>query len=320
MSSLVRHDTPTASGPVPAAKKRRTVKKVTPDKNFSMMFSNPGPFKTLAGIIANILIDAPFILRTTEDGGYVFIDSMDPNQVCCIKAQYPVNATIEGDSDRQDFSVQMKTFNSILKQIHATSALEIYQEANKSEITIESHGQDGLRSFKLRTLQNEPKDTEFLDITSMITIHLDLSKFKTFLKAAKDLKCDEITMIVHELPGNSSVRYFTMVMRGDEGVSGQYTYQSSSKSSQGVFIAEDEDDGMDTDEFVDLRNAGTLNKVYEETFACDYLLRFTKGMEKNMISLAVGKDTPLIINYSLGIKGAEVQFILAPQMQDEEDE
>ena len=302
----------------PPSKKRRVV----PKKAFSMVFSSPGPFKTLSNIISHVLIDAPFILRQTpEGGGCCFIDSMDPNQVCCIKAQYPVDAVINGDTDRYDFSVQMKTFNGILRQIHANSALEIFQEEGKTEITIESHDADGLRSFTLRTLQNDPRDTEFMDITSMITIHLHLGKFKTFLKAAKDLKCDEITMVVDELPGENTTRYFTLIMHGDEGVSGQYTYQSSSRSDNdsGVFIADD-DIGMDTDEFVRLRDGNYLTKVYEETFATEYLTRFTKGMDKNMISLAVGKDSPLIINYSLGIKGAEVQFILAPQMRDDDEE
>ena len=118
-------------------------------------------------------------------------------------------------------------------------------------------------------------------------------------------------------------RYFTLQMRGEEGVSSSWTYQSSaaadpeaSSSSSDVFMADEDRTGETMDVYRRLSEEKKLAEVYNSTFPTDFLVNFTRGIDRNIISLSVGKDSPLILNYELGPEGAEVQYILAPQVDD----
>ena len=290
-----------------------------------MNISCPGSFKTLATIVGNVLSDAPIILRKTSEGSCLYVDSMDPMQVCCIKAQFPLSLQMAEDQNgRVDFTLKMKLFNNILKHVGQNSALEIYQVFGDPKLKIVCTGDDGIRSFEQRTIQADPGDTEFVDINSFMTIHLELSTLKSFLRAAKDLRCEEIAMIVERTNNGEEVgahRYFTLQMRGDEGVSSSWTYQSSAAaapeaSSADVFMADEDRTGEKMDVYRRLSEEKKLAEVYNSTFPTDFLVNFTRGIDRNIISLSVGKDSPLILNYELGPEGAEVQYILAPQVDD----
>ena len=57
---------------------------------------------------------------------------------------------------------------------------------------------------------------------------------------------------------------------------------------------------------------------YEERYSAQYLNFFLKSMERQIITMKLSADQPLIIHYPLGADRSYICFVLAPKAEDDE--
>ena len=201
---------------------------------FTVRIPSPHCFKTLCGIVGNVLTKTHFqVMKSTAFTG-LRIDSTDAGMVCAVKAKFACAVEFDDDGSglldgmeikadqtahghggdngdehtrkkarvsdvamRALFCIRMKTLSTILKNVSSQHMLVIRRRAGCANLELSAHDptdQTVSKGFIANTLEEPCTEIGMFNIDSQYTVQIELADFKAVCKTAKDIKASTICL------------------------------------------------------------------------------------------------------------------------------
>lgn len=309
-----------------------------PGELVNIRFSGVVAFKAFCENIATVLKEGVFEVVKTDKFEGIMVEAMDKSRVCMVQGRLTGVVTY-GKVGEYQFCVNMTNIITSLRNAHPQHFLELYILEDSTDVVLRVF-EPQVRSygpvFKLKTLDTRTEKI-FLDtLHYSMFIEVDLGTFRNAIKTARDHKADTVMLrVLRPPPGESAAPsdpegqqrhtvFFVIQYRSDE-VECTFPFRSSTETLEGkpgapqtIRTIEDDSAG-DGCEGEMQQNFDAYEVLYSARFSIEYLIVFTKNMERHSLTLRVSKKIPLILDYPLG--GGEtnwIRFVLAPRVDDEE--
>ena len=262
-------------------------------------------------------------VERSEGGLTVFTTCTANENSTPVPAKTPVRLYVEKP---WTFCVTKKAFRQFMKQINNTAVLRIcqyrYTYDKKGNITgknellsiladDEEHG--GKHRYAMKTLDVDfQRVGDALEANMEKPIKIDLEECKKFWRLCSSQECDAVRFrfLTPPFQAMNDGGVFHMSFRNHEsGASGSRMFHAASKhdDEQHHEVAEEEDYYL------------SWKETYSQEFQVQFLNTFTKNLEKEQrLSIAIGRHSPLIINYSMGIENSHIRYYVAPKVEDDD--
>lgn len=296
---------------------------------WKIQFDQATGLRTLVDVVSNLLTRISFrILKREKDNThYLCIDSIDPQHICMIQARLVCDRVEIGDgvvAEDMRFCVESNVFSTLLKNTppHYSLHLSVYtSSANVSMDVFEQMSMSHTSFYELPTLVDDSKCVELTDMDYKYTIEIDLSTLRQIVKTAMSLHAQHIEFSVHEnertLGTNTTHTMFSIASNGNAQQRQCFhslveTTHTSSETC--VIRAATDSSGPPSS------NTTCMIEKYVDCFSPQYLTHFLKSMERQIMTMRLSKDKPLVVNYPLGADESFICFVLAPKHEDSGDE
>ena len=300
--------------------KRQKVKADSNELEWQITFNQTQGLRTLVEVVGNILTRVNF--RITYDARrathFLCIDSIDPQHVCMIQARLICEKTANLERD-VDFCVDSSILNLILKSIPSHYSIDLGKRAESPDICINAYetlANSHHTNYRLPTLVDDSETMQLTDMAYKYTIEIDLGTIRQIVKMSMSLRSNQLDFSVKEplekLEGVSRTT-FTVASHGD-------ATQSHSFHSATVAHGDADDSYViraATDSTAPEIEATGETVVYKDAFSVQYLNFFLKSMERQIITMKLSQDKPLIVHYPLGADKSYICFVLAPKTAEE---
>jgi hypothetical protein len=299
----------------PIAKKLRT----SDTLEWRVTFDQTQGLRTLVEVVGNILTRVNFRVTYDErkDVHFLCIDSIDPQHVCMIQARLICEKTVNLGKD-VDFCVDSSIFNLILKSVPSHYSVDLEKHSTSADIHIKAYetlSNSHHTNFELPTLVDDSETMQLSDMAYKYTIEIDLGTLRQIVKMSMSLRANQLDLIVKEpeasKPGVNRTT-FTIASRGDAAQAHNFhsatISEASSKESCIIRAA--------TDSTAPDCNEVNMVEVYHDAFSSQYLNYFLKSMERQIITMKLSQDKPLIVHYPLGADKSYICFVLAPKTSE----
>jgi len=274
------------------------------ERDFSIVIASPSVFRNAIEIVSNTLVCATFYVEKDENKGHVYlrVDSMDPSSVSAVKLRMQLTGTVVAPTS---FTVKLKMMLALLKSSPQHEALELYREKDADTVFLRSVGLDQ-ETFELKTLDETYEPVAISDIQgTFYSIEFDTPRIKTIARLAQTIRAETLRIRVHA-PANGTGGFIILKIdaSGDEA-NATWTYQSSQdfSASERYQLCMSSDDKLDD----------KLIEIYDRSFSVAYISSFVKAMDRSTIVMTLGGNSPLIIEYFLGLEESDIRFLLAPK-------
>ena len=295
-------------------------KKTEHEVLLSIEISQPHVMKHLIENAANVLKTAEIHVVKTEEFEGIKIETLDELSVCLVIAQMPCSVYMSDNFENRvdkSFTISIEWLLVFLRQIDVQNSIFIQQFVeNEDEVKISSRhtetNEDEITAV-IKTLINHNSEHK-IDLKSFpvsFTIEMDLFTVRSFLKNCDSIKSDDVEIIVEEYATENDDE------NNHQNVTEEVTIRANDKAAMGLerkFRSVDENGNSRS--FKTTTNIGKI--VFKEAFATKYLNSFVKNMNKTNVCFQMSTGNPLHINYSLGIRDAQITFILAPRQDVDE--
>lgn len=298
-----------------ASKKQKTINE---DVEWKITFDQTQGLRTMIDVICNILtrVNLRITYDEKKDLYFLCIDSIDPQHVCMIQARLCCEKTSNIKEDIQ-FCVDSVILNNCLKSVPSHYSLDLYKEKTSADVVMcayETLSNSHSLSFELNTLIDESETMQLTDMDYKYTIEIDLSTLRQIVKMSMTLRAGNIEFVVKEPTIQDKVKHsvFTIAAKGDASITHNFysaTVQEDDTASGCVIKAA-------TDSTSTIAQGSKLKSVYGDAFSAQYLNYFLKSMERQMITMKLSQDKPLILHYPLGAEKSYICFVLAPKTTD----
>lgn len=302
------------------AMKKRKIVSSEDTLEWRVTFDQTQGLRTLVEVVGNILTRVNF--RITYDAKretrFLCIDSIDPQHVCMIQARLICEKTFNLDGD-VDFCVDSSILNLILKNIPSHYSLDLEKHTNSADIRLNAYetlSNSHHTNFQLPTLVDDSETMQLTDMSYKYTIEIDLGTLRQIVKMSMSLRAQQLDFMVKEPTEKKQGvlrTTFTIASSGDASQAHNFhsaTVTEGDPSDTYVIRAATDSTAPD-----DGKNNTTM--VYKDSFSAQYLNFFLKSMERQIITMKLCQDKPLIVHYPLGADKSYICFVLAPKTSDE---
>lgn len=284
-------------------------------------FDQTTGLRTLVDVVGNILTRVNFRIAKDDkrDVTFLCIDSIDPQHVCMIQARLVCEKTVGIDRNVVDFCVDSGILNLILKSVPSHYSLDLEKHADSADIRINAYetlSNSHQTTFEIPTLVDDSETMQLTDMAYKYTIEIDLGTLRQIVKMSMSLRAQQLEFNVKEpeSKGQGVCRTtFTIASRGD--ASQAHSFHSATVSEQGQgesYVIRAATDSTAPDSSV-----SGMKVVYRDSFSAQYLNFFLKSMERQIITMKLSQDKPLIVHYPLGADRSYICFVLAPKTADD---
>lgn len=292
--------------------------KVSGELEWRVTFDQTQGLRTLVEVVGNILTRINFRITydTKRETHFLCIDSIDPQHVCMIQARLICEKTYHMDDRDVDFCVDSNILNLILKNIPTHYSIDMEKRKDCPDISINAYetlSNSHQTKFDIPTLVDDSETMQLSDMSYKYTIEIDLGTLRQIVKMSMALRANQLEFTVREPSDrNNGVSRTTFVIgsRGDA---------TQAHSFHSATVAE----GDDQDTYViraatdstapDAKEDAATRVVYNDAFSAQYLSFFLKSMERQIITMKLSQDKPLIVHYPLGADKSYICFVLAPK-------
>jgi hypothetical protein len=284
-------------------------------ERWKLTFDHTQALRTLMDVISNIIGRVQIQIYNTEDFQGIHIESIDSKRVCLIVAK--LNCVVEMDGDHTTgVCIDTTTMSTCLKSIGTHYSVDI-ESVKSDEVTMRSYemiSNNYTTMFRLPTLVHDADTVKLNDLSYEYTIEIDLLTLRGIVKNCLALKGEYVTLKVEEPSTKGRRRYTTLSIISEGNAQQEHVFHSTTEceSNEDGCVIKTMNDVTDTHS-----QMGKLEVKYEETFSASYLNLFMKSMERQMISMRLSPQKPLILNYPLGIEKSSICFVLAPRTKEE---
>jgi hypothetical protein len=321
-----------------------------PNVGFRVVFECATAIRTLSDVIANMLetVDVQVICEPDGFQG-VKVESIDSKQVSLVIAQLRADVRIDNGLEKVTFCINTKTFNTCVRstQSHFSISLETVPGSSSVRLTaFETLSNTSITRFVLPTLMSEFDAMQLKDMYYKYHIDMETATLKGIVRMCLALQGETLTFkimqpaaralqrgkllrgagaadvataaVVDEaVPGPADSRHKVLVISSNGSCEQEHTFYSLSEdsddaaavtattmcSSADVGGARIDDDAFDV--------------MYEERFGAKHLSEFLKAIDKNVVTLRMTRDKPLIVNHKFGLENSYVCLATAPQVDDD---
>lgn len=285
--------------------------------SFVVCFEHLASIKQLIDVIGDVLPRVYLELRTKKDAVdgdesmMLSINTIDPQKVCIVQAQLECHGSVSGGAYM--FCVDTKVLIKCLRNVPPHHSIELSCEVGKADVVVRSY--DAMCNvedikFNLHTFDDDHEPMpELEEFTYGYETEMEMPTLKRIVKLADQLNCENLCMSMHSAKvGNVTHAVTEFSGDADAGFSRAFPScvlndQTSADRSAGETVKMD---------------VSKMKLEFNANFALEYLNKFVKAMEHQMVNLKFGKDPegndlPLLIHYPLGVPNSHVRFLLAPK-------
>lgn len=316
-SSLKRKDDDEISAQ-PAATRRKAFV-----KEWSITFDQTQGLRTLVDVVGNILTSINF--RITYDqkraSHFLCIDSIDPQHVCMIQARLLCEKVYNIEED-QYFCIDSSLINLVLKNVAQHYSLDLIKYRDSADIHIDAYetlSNSHHTNYVLPTLVDAGETMKLKDQNYKYIVEIDLGMLRQIVKMGMAFHSQDLNLEVRVSDSDASSdkvsrTTFTIASKGD-------AYQSHNFHSATVSDGGEKQDSYViravTDSTAPDGQANDMVPVYTDTFSASYLNMFLKSMERQIITMKLSQDKPLLVHYPLGADKSYICFVLAPKTSEQ---
>ena len=282
------------------------------ENSFHATFDQTQPLRVLIEVISNILhrVDVQVIKDDKFEG--IHIESIDPKHVCLIVAR--LGCTVTRIDSPCKFCVDTNTFNTCLKSVNSHYSLDIKNDMDSSDLIMHAYetiSNNYTTHFSVPTLVSDPENVKLSDLEYDYTIEIDLTTLRTIVKNTIALRGNDVTFSVEEPCEQTPYKYTILTITTDGNAKQKHQFHSiTEKKGGGTCVIRTEEGTIEPPEH------SKFEVKYSETFSAMYLNHFLKSMERQIITMRLSVNKPLILNYPLGSEDSFICFVLAPKAQE----
>lgn len=283
------------------------------DVEYVIAFDQTHSFRTLVDVIRDILNRVVFRVKkctTRENTFFLCIDTVDQNHVCMILARLTCER-FEGLEGDESFCVDTTILNTLIRNVPAHYSMELMKRKDSSDIcirTYESLSNSHETHYTLSTLVDDSDTIQLNDIAYKYTVEIDLGTLRQIVKMSQALKAENIELSVSESKSGANRTLFSLTSRGDAIQEHRFNSSSVSEGDSYVIRAATDTTGPE--------DGGALEEKYKGTFSTQYMGYFLKSMERQMLTMKLSDDKPLILHYPLDAEMSYICFVLAPKTDE----
>lgn len=291
------------------------------DIEWKITFDQTQGIRTLVDVVGNILTRVNFRINydNKKDAYFLCIDSIDPQHVCMIQARLSCEKVFNLKGE-ETFCVDTNILNTLLKNVPSHYSLDLIKKKTTADIhmrTYESLSNSHETHYILSTLVDDSETMQLTDISYKYTIEIDLGTLRQIVKMSQSLRANHIEFCVKE-PENAgkgvSRTTFSIASQGDACQEHRFNSatvaENNSENQTCVIRAATDSTGPDE------IHGEVMVKKYSDSFSTQYLNYFLKSMERQIITMKLSQDKPLILHYPLGADRSYICFVLAPKVDD----
>lgn len=294
--------------------------KLSSDLDWKITFDQTQGIRTLVDVVGNILTRVNFRINydTKKNVYFLCIDSIDPQHVCMIQARLTCEKVFNLQGT-ETFCVDTNILNTLLKNVPAHYSLDLCKLKGSADIkmrTYESLSNSHETHYTLPTLVDDSETMQLSDMSYKYTIEIDLGTLRQIVKMSGALRANHIEFSVKE-PSDTkrgiqtSRTTFSISSNGDAAQ--EHRFNSATVTEAGteaqtcVIRAATDSTGPET------IDGEKMDIKYSDSFSTQYLNHFLKSMERQIITMKLSQDKPLILHYPLGADRSYICFVLAPK-------
>ena len=287
--------------------------------DWCVTFDQTQGLRTLVDVVSNILTRVNFrlIYDQKRDTHFLCIDSIDPQHVCMIQARLICEKTVNITSE-VDFCVDSGILNLILKSIPSHYSIDLKRKRSSADILINAYetlSNSHQTNFEIPTLVDDSESMKLSDMEYKYTIEIDLSTLRQIVKMTMSLRANQLELSVRKPKDQGDGKVvratFTIGSRGDAMQAHNFhsaTVSEGAGKGDSYVIRAATDSTAPEDNDVD-----DTELVYSDMFSAQYLNFFLKSMERQIITMKLANDRPLLVHYPLGAEKSYICFVLAPK-------
>jgi len=298
-----------------------TKKVKTEEIDWKITFDQTQGIRTLVDVVGNILTRVNFRLMydARKDCHFLCIDSIDPQHVCMIQARLTCEKVVNLVGD-ETFCVDTSILNTLLKNVPSHYSLDLIKKKSSADIymrTYESLSNSHETHYILSTLVDDSETMQLTDIEYKYVIEIDLGTLRQIVKMSQALRASHVEFSVKEPETSNrgvSRTTFSIASRGDATQEHRFnsaTVTENNESQTTVIRAATDSTGPEE------VCGEIMEKKYSDSFSTQYLNYFLKSMERQIITMKLSQDKPLILHYPLGADRSYICFVLAPKTSDD---
>ena len=292
-----------------ASKRQKTTSVLDESElSFKIVFHQPGAIKQMIDITGAILGRVLFRIVSGEGNSLLLnVDTVDPHHICIVQARISCDGKLfeEGVS----FCLDTKVLNMCLKNVSSQHCIELTQKKGSADVlmrTCDALTQDEVLTFVLNTYDQDAEQMPLDDIVYDFHTEVNIPELKRMIKLGCDLKVPDIGFEVRQTDKNASGECTSIVYISGKGdATFRRRLPTACKTEEGGAITT-----------VSVIDESKLVKKYDARFTLDYLNKFVRAMEHSILTMKLGEDSPLLIEYDLGIPKSFVRFVLAPKLDE----
>ncbi len=233
-------------------------------------------WKSIISIIGSIIEEAP--LKLTTDG--ITLRAMDPSHISLIDLEVPKDQFIEYAVEAERIvGIDVDEMSRVMGRGKPTDILILKVDAETNKLFMTFVGESS-RRFGLPIIDTpEQSNLKMPDFPTNAIIGIDASVFKDGIKDA--------SIVADHISFETTADALIMRAEGDIG---------------------DIETKIDKDTLVEFK----VQEPCKSTFNLSYLADVS-GSISGPISLELGNDAPLLMNFEIG--GAVIKFVLAPRIE-----
>lgn len=301
--------------------KRQKMNTDSSELEWQITFNQTQGLRTLVEVTGTILTRINFRITydTRRQTHFLCIDSIDPQHVCMIQARLICEKTANLQRD-VDFCVDSSIFNLILKSIPTHYSIDLGKRASSADICIDAYealANSHHTNFLLPTLVDDSETMQLSDIAYKYTIEIDLGTLRQIVKNSVSFRANQLDFSVSEPAKKTdgvSRTTFTIGSRGD--ATQAHNFHSATEAygdASDTYVIRAATDTTAPE----ASNSSDTVVVYQDAFSVQYLTLFLKNMERQIITMRLSQDKPLIVHYPLGADKSYICFVLAPKTNDD---
>lgn len=287
--------------------------------DWKITFDQTQSLRTLFEVVGNILTRVSVSIKfdTKKNAHFLCIDSVDPRHVCMIQARLVCEKT-NRQIDNDSFCVDSNILNNCLKNIPNHYSVDLEKHTNNDNIHIfayETLSNSHSTTYIIPTLMSDSESMHLQDMDYKYTIEIDLSTLRQIVKMSQQLRADTIDLQVSEPPEEKPNRSCISISAQGEATIRHNFYsnmvheETQNTNVMRAMVDSTSPDGSEEENMV---------VKYKERYSAQYLNFFLKSMERQIITMKLSADQPLIIHYPLGADKSYICFVLAPKAEDDE--
>jgi len=312
----------------PVAVQRPSVLLQHPSKRayeFRCKFSQIVAFKSFFENLGSVLHEVTLEVRNDPDGFKgIVADSMDARGVALVHGK--LAGQVELNVPQATFCITVKDILDLFPNVHPQHFIDIYRLEGTTDITLyvyEPSIRTTTPSIQIKTLARSIETLELNEMDYSYYVEIELAAFRNALKTAKSQKATSIQLCVYEIPrsqGGEKTIFFVVKYTG-ERTSSSFPYESriiTTGSDKGPITIKaleggGGDSGEEEDDVSMQERLEEMAPCYQGNFLAEYLYLFVKSMDRFNITLRLGHERPLIVDYPLGCSATDgLRYVLAP--------